>query len=335
MGYDRQIYEKVENDLYKLRLKSIEDLENKKNFLYARFPRAKEIEKTLNSISILAAKAVLKKGNVKQTLENLKDESKKLKEEFSQIISSAGFKEDYFELKHRCTACNDEGFIDGKMCSCMKELLRKESYKRFSDMSPVAGCIFKNFSLDYYDDIGEPSPKKRMTYILDYCKSYARDFNSHSKSLLFKGNTGLGKTHLSMSIAVELIHKGFSVIYTSAHNIVTSMEKERFNYSQQVNSEKRDYFLDCDLLIIDDLGAEFSTSFSNGAIYDIIDTRLILDRPVIISTNLSASKFEEKYTPQIESRVFGCYVKLDFLGKDVRQRIRIEKTVRAKFTKNT
>ena len=122
MSYDRQIYEKVENYLYELRLKSIEDLERKKIWFYKRFPRAKEIEKSLKSISILAARAVLKGENVKQALENIKIQSKKLKQEYASIVKMAGYDNNHFKLKYSCDKCKDEGFLDGKMCSCICDI---------------------------------------------------------------------------------------------------------------------------------------------------------------------------------------------------------------------
>lgn len=323
MSYDRETYEKVENRLYEMRLKAADDLEKKKQVFYSRFPRAKEIEKSLGLMSVGIAKAVLKGRDVKEALESLKKESEKLKEELAEIILRAELPKNYLEPDFACKLCNDEGFIDGKMCVCMKNLLKKESYKKLSDMAPVSGCSFRGFSLDYYPDEGKPSPKKRMRNILNYCSDYAKNFGKNSKNLLFMGKTGLGKTHLSMAIASEVVSKGFSVIYTSAHNMTASMEKERFKSSGSEVFESRSYFLDCDLLIIDDLGTEFSTGFSSSAIYDIINSRLILRRPVIISTNLSAYEFEEKYTPQITSRVFGCYDKLEFLGQDIRPKLRL------------
>ena len=152
MSYDRETYEKVENRLYEMRLKAADDLEKKKQIFYSRFPRAKEIEKSLGLMSVGIAKAVLKGRDVKEALESLKKESEKLKEELAEIILHAGLPKNYLEPDFACKLCNDEGFIDGKMCVCMKNLLKKEAYKKLSDMAPVSGCSFRGFSLDYYPD---------------------------------------------------------------------------------------------------------------------------------------------------------------------------------------
>lgn len=322
MAYGREIYEKVENNLYKMRLRAKDELEKRKMIFYARFPRAREIERELSSMSLASARAVLKGRNVREALKELKARSEALKDELSLILARAELPRDYLEPKFNCKLCSDEGFIDGRMCRCMKSLLKRESYKKLSDMSPLSNCSFRNFSLDFYSEEGKPSPRKRMKNILNYCLDYSKNFSVNSKSLLFIGGTGLGKTHLSMAIASEVINKGFSVIYTSAHNMLSGIEKEKFRFDSGEGSDKRSYYLDCDLLIIDDLGTEFSTNFSSAALYDIIDSRLIMRKPVIISTNLSIRDFEEKYTPQITSRVMGCYEQLEFLGQDVRLKLR-------------
>ena len=77
--------------------------------------------------------------------------------------------------------------------------------------------------------------------------------------------------------------------------------------------------LDCDLLVIDDLGAEFATQFTNAALYNIINTRINYSLPTIINTNLSLKELEEKYTRRISSRIIGEYAVLDFFGYDIRQ----------------
>ena len=76
---------------------------------------------------------------------------------------------------------------------------------------------------------------------------------------------------------------------------------------------------DCDLLILDDLGAEFSTSYTVSEIYNILNTRLNEGKPVIINTNYEFEEIEQKYTPRIASRIIGTYVPIEFCGEDIRQ----------------
>ena len=80
-----------------------------------------------------------------------------------------------------------------------------------------------------------------------------------------------------------------------------------------------DRVLNCDLLILDDLGTEMTTAFVQSALYQIINTRLMEKRSTIISTNLSPEKLAHRYTPQIASRIEGEYELLPFVGEDVRK----------------
>ena len=156
-----------------------------------------------------------------------------------------------------------------------------------------------------------------MESVMNFCKSYAADFSTYSPSIILQGNTGLGKTHLSLAIAGEVIKRGFGVIYASAQNILSQLENEKFGRAQYADTEKN--ILECDLLILDDLGSEFRSQFTVSEVYNIINTRLLNGNPTIISTNLSMESIEDIYTPRIASRILSEYTLLWFDGKDIRQ----------------
>ena len=214
------------------------------------------------------------------------------------------------------------------MCICLKELLRKTAYQRLNEMTPLALCSFDSFVLDYYPEEplseGEASPRKQMTNVLRYCRNYANEFSMESSSLIMQGGTGLGKTHLSLAIANAAVQKDFGVIYVSAQNMATSLERERFGRGLE-DGDTNALILGCDLLILDDLGTEFATSFVDASIYNIVNTRLMAGRPTIISTNLSLYELQKRYSERFVSRIIGSYVRLTFFGKDVRQQKRMRK----------
>ena len=160
-----------------------------------------------------------------------------------------------------------------------------------------------------------------MEKILNFCKAYASRFSSSSDNLFMQGATGLGKTHLSLAIANTLINRGHNVIYTSTPNIISKLEKEHFNHTFQ-DEETEKHLIDCDLLILDDLGTEFQTSFSNATIYNIINSRIMYQKPTIISTNLSVKEIQAAYSKRLVSRIMGNYKRLFFLGNDIRQALR-------------
>lgn len=288
------------------------------------FPRAKEIDRLLSKTAICAAKAVLNGANAKEQLERLKENNQKLQSELSELLFKANLTSDYLKIKYHCEKCCDQGYTDGIMCSCMKKLLKHEAYNKLNRLSPLSLSTFECFSLEYYSDVqinnGRTTPKKRMQGILNFCKNYAQNFSTDSPSLLMQGATGLGKTHLSLAIASEVIDKGYGVIYGSVPNIIMKLEKERFTYgSEKLHSDSEGYLIDCDLLILDDLGTEFSTTFSSATIYNIINSRIMVNKPTIISTNLSMKDIERAYTSRLVSRIIGNNLRLDFIGEDIRQ----------------
>lgn len=324
MGYGKDVYQAVMEKLNLQRVAAEQESHRRRDDFYAACPRAAEIERMLSHTAVQAAKAVLGSGNSGKILAKLKENNLALQEERRQLLASAGLPEDYLQPHYQCPKCEDTGYIDGRMCSCLKEFLRKEAYRRLNDSTPLSLCTFDSFSLSYYPDTSDspdrPSPRAQIGKILSYCRRYAANFSPDSPSLLMQGGTGLGKTHLSLSIANEAIERGFGVIYGSTQNLASSLEKERFR--RDSDDETNQMLLSCDLLILDDLGTEFSTSFIDAAIYNIVNTRLMSKRPTIISTNLSLREMETRYTERFVSRIIGSYIRLFFYGSDVRQQRR-------------
>lgn len=324
MSYSKDVYDEVRQKLYSMKLKSSEKLEQRKKLFFQRFPEAAEIEKELALTSIKAAKAVLKGANTKSELISMRERNTKLRERLTCILKSVNLPPDYLETEYNCKKCSDEGYVDGIMCDCMKDMLKKSSYEKLSSVSPLELSSFESFSLDYYPEFplepGQQPPRKRMEIILDFCKKYASKFGKSSPGLIMVGNTGLGKTHLSLAIAREVIEKGYGVIYISAQNMITKLEKEKFqNYSKCYGESDR-HFIDCDLLIMDDLGTEYVTQFSSAAIYNIINSRIMMNKPTIVSTNFNMKELEKNYSPRMVSRIIGNNIRLEFLGFDIRQK---------------
>lgn len=325
MGYNKDIYETVSRKLSIIRQESEYKSAQKRELFFIKHPRAKEIEKLLSATAVKVAKEVLRGADAKERLTQLKVSNLKLQTELKEILSSENLPDNYLEVEYQCKMCNDTGYINGKLCECFKQFMKKEVYNRLNALSPLSLSTFDSFSLDYYSAIsskeGATSPQKRMSDIFNYCKKYAENFSNGSKSLLMQGATGLGKTHLSLAIANTVIEKGFGVIYASTQNIIAKLEKERFRYNRNDDTEDTEsYLIECDLLILDDLGTEFSTPFSNAAIYNIINSRIMLSKPTIISTNLTTKELEKAYTQRVASRIIGNNIRLAFLGNDVRQK---------------
>ena len=255
-------------------------------------------------------------------MDKLRDENLADQERRREILESLGSSEEALEVHYTCPVCNDTGIVGNHYCDCFKRLVKSLQTENLNAVSPAGDSTFDNFNLAYYQGVTDPETGvdaySRMGQIVSYCEAYAEDFGLSSPSLILYGNTGLGKTHLSLAIANKAIEKGFNVVYGSAHNLLSEIEKEHFGRLKSDDSPE-DNVLNADLLILDDLGAEFSTSFTVSMVYNIINTRILKGLPTIISTNLWYDEISDKYGNRVYSRIIGNYTPLEFAGRDVRQ----------------
>ncbi len=284
-------------------------------------PEVKQYESHMAETGLAVIKALGMGSDSERYLNELSRTNLHVQSCIRAELKKHGYPENYLEVPYTCKKCEDTGFVGGFACSCRKELLRKLNIDALCKTSPAALCRFDNFSLDYYSDKTDEkygvSPREKAEEIFEYCKAYAEDFEKNSGSLYVWGATGLGKTHLSLAIANVVAENGFDVLYGSAQNILSNLEREKFDRGNRNDAEKR--VLGCELLIIDDLGSEFSTQFTVSALYNIINTRINLSLPVIISTNLSHAEMEARYSQRIVSRIIGNYESMMFIGRDIRQ----------------
>lgn len=316
MGYGKEIYRLALEEKAQLRKAAERRAEQNRQTAYARLPRLAEIDRQLAGKGARLALSALAGGD----LDDLRKESLLLNGEKEKLLASIGLTEGALKPAYTCADCEDTGRQGGGLCPCVHRLAKKLAYQRLSSSLPLEESRFDNFELDFYPDEGYPSPHKRMAGILEFCRQYADEFNTRAKSLLFFGNTGLGKTHLSLAVARVALDKGFGVVYGSSQDLLGAVEREHFGRAEGNALENA---LSCDLLILDDLGTEFSTPFSLSVVNHLINTRLLEHRPTIISTNLTVQGLEERYTPRVASRIIGNYAMKEFLGPDVRQQKRM------------
>ena len=320
MAYPEEIMDRAFRILNERRSQARNDYQYRQQVIREKVPAAAELQRELTGTSAAIARTILSGEQVEEKLARLRETNLYMQQRKRELFREAGLPEDYDQMHFSCPDCQDTGYADGKMCHCLKEILSGLMLERLFRTANTDKITFETFSLDYYPD--EPLPGKNfsaryvMRRALEKCRTYAREFTPASRSLFFQGATGLGKTHLSLAIASEVIRKGYNVLYTPAQSLLENLERERFRRGNENYS--LDFVLDCDLLILDDLGAEFSTSFSASAIYNIINSRLIEARPTIISTNLTLAEIESKYTPRVLSRISGGYDSIFFYGKDIR-----------------
>ena len=322
MGYSKDIYQKAQQILDDKRSRAQLQSDQRRVRLYEQLPQLRDIENKLAKTGLAAAKAAISGQDGLQLIEQLRESNLNLQKQRAKLLSDQGLPADYLRVHYSCEKCQDTGFVGQHPCSCFSTLLRKLAYQKLSDSSNAEECRFHNFKLQYYSEqpFGPYNviPRRAMEKVFSICTAYARTFSSRSESLLLLGGTGLGKTHLSLSIAYEVIQSGFGVVYTTSQRLLDKLQAQQFSKHSKDDTDYQSLALSCDLLIIDDLGAEFSTSFTVAALYNIINSRIIEHKPTIISTNFDEKILCERYGDRILSRLLCAYRPLQFYGEDIR-----------------
>ena len=311
---DSEIFDKAQSILTLRRKKAETENEERIREINEKIPQIREINEVIfNTGKELISIISNGKGqDVSEKVEQLKQYNLGAQAMSRKILAEYGYPEDYLDMHYTCPKCCDRGYIGSKFCDCFNAVCGKLAADELNKSSQLSLSSFDSFSLSYYSGENYSAMKK----ILEYTMQYAATFTPQSKSILMFGQTGLGKTHLSLAIANKVLEKGYGVIYDSAINILRSIEKEHFSYEH--SSEMIDLVMDTDLLILDDLGTEYETPFYNATIYNIINTRLNRGKPSIISTNLDLQGISRRYDKRVMSRIVSSYSCLEFKGEDVR-----------------
>ncbi len=282
--------------------------------LHFSLPELKAIDDEIMSAGLKLVQASLDESvDYDVALERIKEETNNLRDQRIKLLEKHGYSLSVYSPIYRCSACNDSGFVGKQMCSCLKKAVAERAYKQSGLGVALYSQSFDNFNLSYYKD-GDKETFSTMSKLYSDAKDYAESFTGKGNLFLI-GSTGLGKTHISSSIAKTVIEKGYTVVYDSAQKIFDAFEDKKFGRSLDSDVEK---FSECDLLIIDDLGTEHITQFTVSVLYNLINERCNNSKSMIISTNLTPEELKVTYKPRIFSRLLGDFKILRFLGKDIR-----------------
>lgn len=328
VAYSREIYEEAMAELEQRRAVAHAAAAALRERAIARQPRLREIETALAGASYQVARAVLDGGDVDAEVERIKEENLSLQAEMASLLRAQGETASDFEPVYTCPRCRDTGYAGGKLCTCFEQLLREAACRRLSRTSHMTLTRFEDLDLRYYPDEPDPrtglSPRERMRGVLDYCRCYASDFIPGAQSLLLRGPTGTGKTHVSLAIARTAAEKGYSVVYGPAQQLLRQLENEHFGRMVGDSAETLEA---CDLLVLDDLGTEFASPFTVSCIYNIINGRMLAGRSTVVSTNLNQQELLARYGEQTTSRITGTFQPLVFFGQDIRQ-LKLQEKIR-------
>ena len=319
MAYSRENYRLVREAFEKKRDDAESAAQQRAQKVYDLHPDIFAIDVQLSRTGLDVMECITTEKDVPVGIERLRKKNEELQAARRELLIRYGYGEDYLKTKYECDICDDTGFDGLKMCKCMRHALTMAGIESSGIGALYKTQRFENFDMSFYNT--SPDVSRRMSGILAACINYAENFaDNNNESLLLMGATGLGKTHLTTSMAYVIIDKGYDVVYDSAQNIFSAYEAKRFDKNMSVDTDK---FMTCDLLIMDDLGTEMTNAFTVSCLYNIINTRLVAGKATIINTNLSLADINKKYTDRIGSRIMGEYNIHQFLGSDIRMQKRM------------
>lgn len=319
MGYNAENYRRIRAEYENKFNRARELADMRREELSEKVPGVREIDAKLGHTGLEIMGAILAGGKATESqVEEIRRKNTELQEKRAELLRAHGYPVDYSDVHYDCEKCSDSGFVDGRMCSCMKKALVLAGCESSGLGQLMRDQSFENFSLGYYNAVN--GEREEMERNLTIAHRFAQSFHGvGSGNLLLMGGTGLGKTHLSSAMAREIIEAGYDVYYTGAQGMLSDFERERFgNSSVPGGGEDTGRYFECDLLIIDDLGTEVTNQFTVSCLFNVINTRLNLGRSTVISTNLTPMELKGRYTDRIVSRLLGEYRALRFIGRDVR-----------------
>lgn len=327
MAYDANVLRRATRRLEEESHLRREKTERARLNAYKKEPRLEQLDRRIQgTMAGLVAATLRQGGDAAAAVRAVREENQDLQRERAVLLGGLGLPEDALDDKPACPLCRDTGWQGATMCRCLRELCAQEQIRELSKLLDLGEQSFDAFRLDYYSQTPYPgrgaSPRDNMELVYDVCLNYAAKFGRFAiKNLFLSGAPGLGKTFLSACIARTVSENGFSVVYDTAGNVFAQFEARKFLRDSPDGLGARDEtrrYLNCDLLILDDLGSELTTQFTQSALYELVNTRLVGDKHTVISSNLSMEEAARRYAPQIVSRLDGEYHVLHFFGDDIR-----------------
>lgn len=322
MGITNTQYNTIMRDYQRQQAANRQDLTERTEEIYSRFPEFSELEGRIASTSTSCARAMLTGSGC--SVEQLKEQIAALSRRKAEILRSAGYPADYLEMRYRCPDCQDTGYIGSQKCHCFRQAIIDLLYMQSNLRENLQTENFSVLSMNYYSDkIVDPvtglTAAQTAHRTVEECRRFVRDFDQKFENIFLYGETGLGKTFLSHCIARELLDTTHSVIYFSAFRLFELFADSAFGRSDNAaQSELEQHIFECDFLIIDDLGTELVNSFVSSQLFLVLNERILRKKSTLISTNLDLGTFADTYSERVFSRISSNYLMLKLIGDDIR-----------------
>ena len=310
-------YDTIMREYSKTQSQNRRILEERTQEIYKKIPRIHEIDEEVATLSAQKARALL--NGESSGLEDLKAAISLLSQERNALLVCNSYPEDYLELPYKCPVCQDTGYVGSQKCTCFKKAEIELLYTQSNLKEILKKENFDHFSFDYYSDTMKNeatglTARETAKRAYNTARNFVDDFDKRAQNLFLYGSTGVGKTFLSHCIASELLKTAHCVLYFSAFDLFDRLAQTAFSRKSETDPGD-DFILDCDLLIIDDLGTELTNS---SQLFLCINERISRRKSTIISTNLKLEDFSATYSERTFSRIASNYQMLKLIGKDIR-----------------
>ncbi len=287
--------------------------------IYARIPELEQITADIQTASAALTRA---KITAAPDLAEKRGALEALRARKAVLLEREGLGEADLAVQYSCPDCRDTGYADGVKCHCLKQAEIDLLYTQSNLKKVLAQENFRSFNPDYYSKDLNPligqSNYDYMKSVAAQCWRYAKSFSSSSPSLIFTGDAGVGKSFLTHCIAAEVLNGCNSVMALSAVELFEKIGSRHRPGEDAEAPSDAEYIMDCDLLIIDDLGSETVTQYRISQFFYCLNERLIGSKPTIISTNLPINELRTVYTERIASRIISNYTVYPLYGEDIR-----------------
>ena len=293
--------------------------------IYRQVPEIRAIDDEIESFGLNAMKGYLQNGrDAARAITSLRERMEALNRRKTELLQQNGYSRQSLEAQYTCPLCRDTGYVQYEKCSCLKQRMIEAAYGQSGLQRILQKQNRSTFDPSLFSD--EPfekrllTPRQNILHNLDIVTEAIRSFDEKAPNLLFTGTPGTGKTFMSSLMAKDLMDLGYTVLYVSIYDLCRMFERERFGDRARTTDARfpLEQVETCDLLIIDDLGTEFSNALSTAEIFHCINNRLLERRSTLISTNLTLRDLAAKYDDRLISRILGAYTVLAFYGPDLR-----------------
>ncbi|HHY74063.1 MAG TPA: ATP-binding protein [Bacillus bacterium] len=214
---------------------------------------------------------------------------------------------------------------DIKLAAEAEEAHRRMKKRKMDDFFKQNSLVNKNLQSATFENYIPPN--QAFTDAKYKLVEFAETFNPDNyQNLLLVGTYGTGKSHLSYAAVKKVMDLGYSCLFLSVPKLLTKI-KETYNRQSKFSEEEiLEFILEVDLLVLDDLGAEYTNkrngdendNWAQSKLFEVIDSRA--GKHTIYTTNLNSADLEEKVNSRNFSRILDNTEIIVMNGPDYRKK---------------